>query len=268
MTSRSDVPVAVSPRYQLFMLILCVFAIAIIALEGIVHLDPRMTKVFDYADDFVCLFFLADFFVSFARAPRKWKYFLTWGWLDLMSSVPALDVARWGRIARIARIARVLRVLRASRIMTNLLWRKRGQSMALAAALVALFLIVGSSVAILHFETFEESNIKTAEDAVWWAFATITTVGYGDRYPVSAEGRVIAALLMTAGVGLFGAFSAALAAWFLAPEDEATDDEIAALTAEVAELRRVIEERLPSQSHRASAGSRNEMTSSSARIRL
>jgi voltage-gated potassium channel len=78
---------------------------------------------------------------------------------------------------------------------------------------------------------------------VWWAFATITTVGYGDRYPVSVEGRVIAALLMTAGVGLFGAFSAALAAWFLAPEDEATDREIAALREEIAGLRRMLESR-------------------------
>lgn len=80
---------------------------------------------------------------------------------------------------------------------------------------------------------------------MWWAFATITTVGYGDRFPVSGEGRLIAAILMTAGVGLFGAFSAALAAWFLAPEEEATDQEIANLRAELAAIRQLLEERLP-----------------------
>jgi voltage-gated potassium channel len=78
---------------------------------------------------------------------------------------------------------------------------------------------------------------------VWWAFATITTVGYGDMYPKSTEGRVIASLLMIAGVGLFGAFSATLAAWFLAPEGAATDHELSALREEIAALRKAIEER-------------------------
>ncbi|HYR27628.1 MAG TPA: potassium channel family protein, partial [Thermoanaerobaculia bacterium] len=87
---------------------------------------------------------------------------------------------------------------------------------------------------------------RPADDAVWWAFATLTTVGYGDKYPLSGEGRFIAALLMTAGVGLFSAFSATLAAWFLAPEDEATDAEIAGLREEVAKLRRAVEERMGS----------------------
>ena len=234
----------VSLQYQLFMLVLCVAALAILVLESVYHLDPEVARVLDYADDAVCVIFLADFCLSFARAPRKWKYLATWGWLDLLSSIPTLDIGRWGRIARIARLSRVLRALRASRLLSRMLLRKRGQSAALAAVLLALFLVIGSSAAILRFEDLPDSNIKTADDAVWWAFATITTVGYGDRFPVSGEGRLIAALLMTAGVGLFGAFSAALAAWFLTPEEEATDAEIAALAAEVAELRRVIEERM------------------------
>jgi len=234
-----------SPRYQLFMLALCIFSLAILILDLALRPEPEVRKILDYADAFVCVFFLFDFGLSLVRAPRKWRYLLTWGWIDLLSSIPALDVARWGRIARIARLSRILRALRAGRVITQVLFRNRGQSVVLAAALFALFLVIGSSIAILQFETENTSNIKTADDAVWWAFATITTVGYGDRFPVTTEGRLIAAVLMTAGVGLFGAFSAALAAWFLAPEDEATDEEIAALRAEIAELRRVIEQRLP-----------------------
>lgn len=126
-----------------------------------------------------------------------------------------------------------------------MLFRQRQQSAALAAALIALLLIVGSSAAILRVEDHGDPNITTADDAIWWAFATITTVGYGDRFPVTTEGRFIAAILMTAGVGLFGAFSAALAAWFLAPEDQATDEEIAALRGEIVMLRKLIEDRLP-----------------------
>ncbi|MEA2489411.1 MAG: voltage-gated potassium channel [Acidobacteriota bacterium] len=238
---------AFSPAYQIFMLILCVFALAMTVLETAFALDPEVGRILEYADTFVCVVFLFDFVLSFARVPRKGRYLMTWGWLDLLSSVPQLDFARWGRIARVARLFRVLRALRASRLLTKMLMRKRRQSVALAAAILALFLVVGSSAAILRFEDLPQSNIKTADDAIWWAFATITTIGYGDRFPASTEGRFIAALLMTAGVGLFGAFSAALAAWFLAPEDEATDAEIAELRAEIVALRNAIEERLPRQ---------------------
>ncbi len=114
-------------------------------------------------------------------------------------------------------------------------------------SLVALLLIVFCSIAVLHFETDPESNIKTAEDALWWAFATITTVGYGDCYPVTWEGRLIATILMCAGVGLFGTFSAFLAAWFIGSEPGKGSLQVSAdlreLREEVAALRRTLEER-------------------------
>lgn len=142
-------------------------------------------------------------------------------------------------------ISRVLRGLRATRLLTEVVLQKRSQSTFIAAALLALILVIASSTAILHFENLPESNIRTAEDAIWSAFATITTVGYGDRYPVSSEGRVVAGILMTAGVGLFGVFSAPLAAWFLIPEGQATNNELVALRAEVAALRRAVEALAP-----------------------
>ena|ERR1051325_7534880 len=233
--------VARAPVYQLFMLGLCVLALAGIVVQHAFALDPEIEIVLDYADSLICAGFAIDFLISLWRAPKRWQYFITWGWLDLLSSVPTLDFARWGRLARMARIARILRGLRATRLLTSAILGKRSQSTFAAAALLALILVIGSSTAILHFETLPESNIRTADDALWWAFTTITTVGYGDRYPVTTEGRVVAGILMTAGVGLFGAFSAALAAWFLIPEDEATNAEIAGLREEIASLRKAIE---------------------------
>lgn len=234
-----------SAAYPLFMLALCLLSLVVLMLDVLYRDDSEVGKILGFADFAICMIFLADFALSLKRAPSKWRYFVTWGWIDLISSVPALDVARWGRIARIARIARLLRAVRASRSLTSILIRERGQSAALMAALVALILIVGSSAAVLRFEDGSESNIRTAGDAIWWAMTTITTVGYGDTFPRSAEGRLIAALLMTAGVGLFGAFSASLAAWFLAPEDAATGAEIRALREEIAQLRDAITAAVP-----------------------
>jgi voltage-gated potassium channel len=229
------------PAYELFMLALCVLALIGIAVQNVFRLDPDIEVLLEYADTAICAAFLVDFALTFWRTPNRLRYLVTWGWLDLVSSIPTLDFARWGRMARIARIARLLRGLRATRLLTKVLLRQRAQSTSLAAAMLAFLLVLGCSTAILHVEKLPESNIKTAEDAAWWAFATITTVGYGDRYPVSAEGRLIAVLLMTGGVGLFAALSAALAAWFLAPEDQETDAEIAGLRQEIALLRQAVE---------------------------
>ncbi len=58
-------------------------------------------------------------------------------------------------------------------------------------------------------------NIKNFSDGLWWAFTTITTVGYGDRYPTTTEGRILAVCLMVLGISLLGVVSATIAAWFV-----------------------------------------------------
>jgi voltage-gated potassium channel len=65
-----------------------------------------------------------------------------------------------------------------------------------------------------------ESSINTPEEALWWAFVTVTTVGYGDFYPVTTLGRIVAVLLMVSGVGLFGSFAAYIGSLFVADRNE------------------------------------------------
>jgi voltage-gated potassium channel len=226
-----------STPYQLLMLVLCVYALGVLGFESATKVRPETRDILDLADYAVCVIFFVDFLIDLWRAPSRRTYFFTWGWLDLLSSIPILHITRWARAARVIRIFRLLRGLRAARILTLVIVRKRVQSAFLAASLVALLLVVFSSIAILTVEQAPESNIKSAEDAVWWSFATITTVGYGDRYPVTSEGRFVAAILMCSGVGLFGSFSGLLAAWFVGP----SRDETANVTAEVKALRLDIE---------------------------
>ncbi len=98
---------------------------------------------------------------------------------------------------------------------TNHIFANKTQGTFASVSIITVLLVIFSSIAILHVEVDPKSNIKTAEDALWWAYVTITTVGYGDRFPVTMEGRAIATILMTAGVGLFGIFSGLLASWFV-----------------------------------------------------
>jgi voltage-gated potassium channel len=138
-------------------------------------------------------------------------------------------------------VVRVLRGIKATKEISAVLLQQRARNTFLAVSLLALLLVVTCSIAELHFETVPEANIHTAADAVWWSFATITTVGYGDRYPVTPEGRVVAVMLMCAGVGLFGTFSGFVAAWFLGPANANNDSEMKAVRAELAEIRQAIE---------------------------
>ncbi|HEX7808600.1 MAG TPA: potassium channel family protein [Thermoanaerobaculia bacterium] len=230
------------PVYQLFMLALCVLALTGVVAQNAVDHDSQIEGVLMYADTAICIAFGIDFLITLWRAPNRMKYFFTWGWLDLLSSIPMLDVARWGRIARSARIARLLRGLRAARVLSTAILSRRKQSTLLAATLLAVVLVFAGATAVLHFEDPNTGNIKTAEDAIWWAITTITTVGYGDKFPMTTAGRMVAALLMTAGVGLFGVVSAGLATWFLSPDQKAETNSNNELREEIAALRRAIEQ--------------------------
>ncbi len=220
------------------MLVLCLYALAAFAVETLVSLDPSTRKILDLADTGICVLFLFDFLLSLARAPNRLEYLFRWGWIDLASSVPTVGILRLGRAARVMRIFRVLRGVRATKIIATFILDRRAEGAFLAAALVSILLIVFSSIAVLHFEKgVADANIQSPDDALWWAIVTITTVGYGDRYPVSGEGRIVGALLMTAGVGLFGTFSGFVAAWFLSPRSRQHDNELNAIRRDLAELK-------------------------------
>ena len=227
--------------YQVFILALSLYALAALSVEVLAPVSPPIRQLLQVADTVVCILFLADFLYQLARAPNKWQYFSRWGWIDLLSSIPMIDVLRVGRLVRVVRILRVLRGVRSTKILASFIMDRRAEGAFLAAALVALLLVVFSSIAVLQFEGGQEgANIKTAGDALWWAVATVTTVGYGDRFPVSAEGRVVASVLMIAGVGLFGTLSGFIASWFLTPGDEQRENELQLLRTEVAELKQIL----------------------------
>lgn len=88
-------------------------------------------------------------------------------------------------------------------------------------AISALFISYIAAIQITISErSIEGSNIKTFSDGLWWAVTTVTTVGYGDRYPTTGEGRLLAVLLMITGISLVGVITASVAAWFVKMSQE------------------------------------------------
>ena len=194
--------------------VLSIYVLLALFVSTVFRLSPPTERILGLADNGICVFFLLDFAIRFYQAPKK-LHFMRWGWVDLISSIPSVAVLRVGRTLRLIRVLRILRAFRSMRHLLHHLFRSRVQGTFTAVALVATLMVIFSSIAILQVETSPDSNIKTAEDALWWAYSTITTVGYGDKYPVTGAGRLIAAALMTVGVGLFGTFTGFLASWFV-----------------------------------------------------
>lgn len=233
---------AAGSPYQLFMLALCLWALVSLAADTALSLDAETSALLELADHAVCGLFLLDFLVTLYNAPRRWTYLATWGWLDLLSSIPTIGALRWGRAARVFRILRVLRAVKSVRVLGTALIAQRAQSAFLAAVLLTVLLLVFSSLAMLQLEADGPGNIRTAQDAMWWAVTTMTTVGYGDTYPTTPEGRLVAVFLMIAGIGVFGTFSGLVASWFLAPKAADTESDLDEIKATLVE----IQLRLPS----------------------
>src|SRR5204862_7045807 len=95
------------------------------------------------------------------------------------------------------------------------LFLNRVQGAFTSVSIIAVLLVIFSSIAILQVEYGPNSNIKTAGDALWWSYVTITTGGYGDKYPVTFEGRIIAAHLMTAREGLYCRCTGCVVSWIV-----------------------------------------------------
>lgn len=213
---------------NLLVFVLSFYVLGILIVDALIDLPPEVHKLIVYTDYIACSVFFLDFLIRFFRAESKLAY-MKWGWIDLLASIPANGVFRLGRIARVVQIIRVIKAYRSISHIVENIFKNHMKGTFTFAVIVAFMLILFSSVLILEVETAPNSNIKTAEDALWWAYVTITTVGYGDLYPVTTEGRIVALVLMTAGVGLFGVFTGYLASWFVEPdkekEDEMTDPE-------------------------------------------
>ena len=199
---------------NLLVVVLSIYVLGALTIDTIYVLPPETSTLLNYIDNTICAFFFLEFCVRFYQAENKWV-FMRWGWIDLISSIPMVDFLRAGRVLRLIRLLRLIRAFRSIHQLLHHIFRNKAQGAFTSVSILAVLLIIFSAIGILQVEKDPNSNIKTAEDALWWAYVTITTVGYGDKYPVTTEGRLIAVVLMTGGVGLFGTFTAYVASWFV-----------------------------------------------------
>jgi voltage-gated potassium channel len=227
MTDQAPGRVQHSNSYNIFILVLTVMSLTIMALL-ILPLPESVHQMLNVYDNLICVVFIADFAMNMARASRKRDYFIGQrGWLDLLGSIPSLGLLTNGgnavalfRLARLSRLTRITRLMRgqARKDLVEDVLKNRGQYAAFITVLSAFIVLVTASILVLEFESRSpNANITTGGDALWWGVVTITTVGYGDKYPVTALGRMTGVFVMFAGVGIIGALASILASILVPP---------------------------------------------------
>jgi voltage-gated potassium channel len=217
--------------YELFIAALAILSVLnLVLLAGIASDD--LARVLYAVNVLLSAIFLADFGYRLAKAADRRDYLLRqYGWADLLAAIPLPQV----KVLRVFRLLRAFRMVRVhgGRDLARSLLVDRAASALFTLLLLGVLVLEFGSLAILHLEQGAVgSTIDTASDAIWYVIVTISTVGYGDRYPVTNEGRLLGSLIIIIGVGIFGTFTGYLANAFLGPSKRSsaasTDDDAGA----------------------------------------
>ncbi|HEX2902752.1 MAG TPA: potassium channel family protein [Jatrophihabitans sp.] len=181
--------------------------------------------------------FAIDYTVRVCLAPHRARFVLRH--LPDLAAV-ALPVLRPLRLLRLIALIRVL-----NRRATDTL---QGRVAIYVSSSVSVVLFVAALAELDAERGRPGATISSFGDALWWAITTVTTVGYGDRYPVTTDGRLVAVGLMLAGIALIGVVTASIASWLIAnvrsaeaDTEQALQTQLSALRAELAQIRALLE---------------------------
>jgi voltage-gated potassium channel len=206
-----------APGYELFIIV-----VTVVSLVNWIFLILPINYGIDihglllFMEPILTVILLIDFGIRLHRSrPHRWRYMNHGGgWFDLLGSLP------YGRLLRLFRLWRVSQAFQQYGTKNVIRWFVLNRAKGTLFLVFSLLLIVleGGGILVLHFEAGAPgSNIETGGEALWWGVVTITTVGYGNFYPVTAGGQVTATVMIFAGVALVGIFTAWAASVFMAP---------------------------------------------------
>jgi voltage-gated potassium channel len=189
--------------------------------------------------------FAAELVFIFTVAPRK-AAALRAHWIDVtLVIVTAPPFGKFLSSLRLVRLARLLRLFRVGMIATRALKAERRLASGTVLRSVALITTLVVVVAGAAESLVDDKDFPTIWDGIWWAVVTITTVGYGDLYPKSVEGRIIAMVVMFVGIGFLSVLTATIASRFIQTDthSEEVKESLARIEAELAAVKRQLAER-------------------------
>lgn len=232
---------------ELPLLILALAMIPLLLVPLMVHLGEAAEDAVLAAEWFIWAAFAVEYVVRLSLSEKRWR-FVRQHWPDLL-----IILLPFLRPLRVLRSARAMRLLRLGRLAAFVGKGTRDGRRLLVrhglhyAVLVTLFVMVGAAGLVQAVEEGGGGDIDSFGDALWWSVTTVTTVGYGDMFPVTPAGRGIAAALMVTGIALFGVLTANIATFFIEHQEGDESDPVAARLDEVLLRLEAIEQRISSQ---------------------
>ena len=223
---------AIKPGYDVFIIIVTTLSIVNWVLLITPFSDPRDIRgLLLFMEPIFTAILLADFGFRLRLSGKghRWHYMnREGGWLDLLGSLP------YGRVLRLFRLIRVLQGFREFGFRQTIKWFVAHRAQGTFFLVLGFLIIVleAGGLLVLWFEAGQPgSNIETGGEALWWGVVTITTVGYGDYYPVTPGGQVVATIMIFSGVALISIFTAWVASTFLSPSSSSSSTSSATPTA-------------------------------------
>jgi len=210
--------------YEIFIAFVSILSVVNLALVFIPGVNPEAVQVVEIINLFLTIIFVLDFVYRITTTKSKSYYFFRdFGWADLLACSPNL---RFLRLFRVFKAYRLVKKHGVKEITDYLSYHRAEAALYILVFSVIIILEVGSFLVLSAESRSPNANITTAGDALWWAYVTITTVGYGDKYPVTGAGRLVGILVMTIGVGIFATFAGFMSNKLLTPPDNKEEEKI------------------------------------------
>jgi voltage-gated potassium channel len=191
--------------YELLLVLLSLASAILLVYEVSAELLEEQATLIHTIDLMIAFIFLVDFIIGWVRAENKREYF-KYNWFYLLAAIPITD-----EMSRSLRLVRVIRILRAVRVAVRIFRIGKaaenimtGGAKYIYASTIATLVLLTAAVLFFSVEYGVNPNMKTFFDALWLSVVTASTVGYGDVYPITVEGRIVAMLLMIFGVASMG----------------------------------------------------------------
>jgi voltage-gated potassium channel len=206
------------------------FAVSIVAsllivfVEYLFPLDFEQRLILDTFDLVIVILLGLDFYARFSRTSEKKLHFFLKHWFEIPAMIPLIVLLAIDPSSNLQylRFLALFRLFRLYQILSLL--KGKGGELIILAGVSGISIIFGGFAVVIAELNNSASNIKNLSDGVWWAIATITTVGYGDYYPVTPLGKIIASFVMFIGLAFLTSFAGLLSSTLIAGKMKQKDN--------------------------------------------
>jgi voltage-gated potassium channel len=206
------------------MMVITILWLPVLILPLVMSVHGTMNDVFVAIDFMVWALFAIEYVVKLYLAPERWHFVRTHVLDLIIVVVPFFRPLRAARLVRLQVLGRLFVVGGEGLRRIKQVFTHKGFHFVVLFAALLVFLCAG--LVTLAERNARAANIHEFGQGLWWAIVTVTTVGYGDRYPVTPMGQGVAVVLMLAGIGLIGALTATVASYFVEQKADEEEDRL------------------------------------------